>query len=144
MPKLNAKTAKAVAKAASDDTGGGSLQALPAGTYAAKLAEVVTKEGPKGPYWNWRYELLDPVSGCFSSQFVSTSLSPAAAWKLAEQFNAHDADTDTDTEELIGDVVNLVVVTKVIESGNKAGELGNDVVKTLPYESDGSEGEEPF
>jgi hypothetical protein len=143
MPKLNAKTARAVAQAASEDTESGNLQPLPAGTYPARLAEVVTKEGPKGPYWTWRYEVLDPIPGHFSSQFVNTSLSPAAAWKLAEQFTAHDADPATDTEELIGDVVNLVVVTKVIESGNKAGELGNEVTKTLPCDDVDSD-EEPF
>lgn len=139
MPKLNAKTAKAVAN---QEVGEGGLLPLDAGTYPARLVSVTSKDGKAAPYWSWEYELIDPEPGRFAKQFVNTSLSEKALWKLKEQFEAHGTTPNTDTEELLGDKVNLVVIQRIIQSGQRAGEMGNEVTTTLPYDSADAEGDE--
>jgi hypothetical protein len=140
MPKLDDAVAGEVEEAESMD-----FTPLKPGIYACKLLEVEVKEGQKAPYWNWKYEVLEgqPNEGRFL--WNVTSLSPKAAFKLKETFEAFGVPANTDTDELCGCVVNLQVDQRTIQSGAKAGQTGNQVAQVLPFdgEVDGQE-EDPF
>lgn len=133
MPKLNAGTAKKVEK---QEVGEGGLKPLPTGTYPAHLVSVESKEGGKGPYWKWTFELDDPEPGCFTKQYMNTSLTEASLWKLKEVFSAFGVASNTDTDELCGEHVLLAVVESVISSGPKQGQPSNDIDAVLPYDED--------
>jgi len=122
MPKLDRNTATTV----NTTEGSSDFEPLPAGVYTARLMEVNVKEGRTAPYWSWTFEILEP-DFLNRRMWVNTSLSPAAAWKMKEVFDAFGADAGTDTDELCGQAVRLTVTQRVIETGNKKGEIGNNV-----------------
>jgi hypothetical protein len=137
MAKLPKATAKAAAEAES-----GSFEALPAGPYIGKLTAVVTdKEGPSGPYWVWEFEVVSPDEFANRKLWANTSLSDKAVWKLKEMFDAFGYTTDSDTDELIGEQVKLMVSQRVIASGTRSGEMGNNVDRVLSYDADEPAGE---
>jgi hypothetical protein len=148
MPKLNKATAKTVAGQEPSD----SLQPLPNGTYVATLTDVTSEVGRASgkPYWKWVFEIIeeDQVDGCYRKAFLNTSLQDSAAFKLAEAFAAFDATPDTDTDDLLGDDVQLVIAQVVQASGAKKGQLGNEIVRLLPLNAEDSDGDgdaiEPF
>lgn len=128
---------KKVAKAASE-VEVGQFDALPEGPYNARLVEVKTDgEGPSGPYWLWRFEVVD---GEFEGRnlWANTSLSDKAVWKVREMFDAFGYTTDSDTDDLIGDVVRLIVTQRPIEKGARAGQIGNNVDKVLAFDGEGT------
>lgn len=134
MPKLPSKTAEKVA-----GTESSSFEALPADKYRSRLIDVEQREGQKGPYWSWEYDVVDgPFAG--RKLWNNTSLSEKAYFKLKEAFDAHGADPDTDTDELCGGIVVLAVSQRVIASGSRKGETGNQVDRVLP---DTGEAENP-
>lgn len=138
MPKLNKTVAKKVADAESVD-----FEAIPDGIYAAKLLSVTVKEGKESgqPYWSWEFEIDDEANDKHngSHQWVNTSLSDKALWKMNEVFTAFGVSSDTDTDELCGEYVRLVVSQRTIQAGARAGQLGNNVDSVLPLEDDGDE-----
>lgn len=121
MPKMNQATAAKVAAAESE-----SFEALPEDRYLARLRSVEAKDGQAGVYWRWEFEVAE---GPYENRrlWVNTSLSERALWKLNEVFSAFGATPDTDTDELCGKVVALNVTQRVIESGSRKGEIGNNV-----------------
>lgn len=127
MPKLNKQAAKEVAKQE-----GGSFEAIPPGTYLATLLKCEVKEGPAGPYWKWEYRVDKPEEFANRRLFNNTSLAQNALWKLNETFKAFGVATDTDTDELCGEQVRLIVSQQTIQSGNRKGETGNQVDRVLP------------
>ena len=132
MPKLNKEQAKGVA-----ETEGGNFDPIESGVYHARLREVENKgPGPSGSdYWAWQFELLDePYVN--RRLWTNTSLSEAAAFKLKEVFEAFGVDTDTDTDELCGQIVKLVVSTRVIQEGSKKGETANQIERVQPKADD--------
>lgn len=131
MPQLPKTKAKEVGNAEST-----AFEALPAGPYVAALKDckVAPKEGPSGPYWIWEFEVGQPEEYAKRRLWVNTSLSEAADWKLKEVFDAFGADYDTDTDELINQVVLLQVSQRIIEQGSRKGDLGNNVDRVLPYD----------
>ena len=136
MPKLDKKTAKQVDDAES------SFELLEPGMYIATLAEVTVSdaEGDSGfHYWRWRFnDIIDIESDekKAGSQWVNTSLSPKAAWKLQEVFQAFGVGADTDTDELLGQQVQLAISQQPIQSGPKTGQLSNQVDSVLPLGAD--------
>ena len=131
MPRLPSKAAEAVKKAGES----GGFSALEEGTYRARLVEVEAKNAASSgnPMWVWKLETADDKSeGKFL--WVNTVLSDKAMWKVAEMFSAFNADTDTDTDELIGEFCMVDVVQRVIEKGARAGQMGNDVQRAYPME----------
>ena len=129
MPKLNAKTAKAVEK-----TEGGTFAPVDPGIYHIRLRDVTAKPGPKGVYWAWEFESVEPdVRGRF---WVNTSLSDAAHFKLKETFEAFGVEPNTDTDELLGKVVRGQVTITTIQKGPRTGELTNSLDKLLPPNDD--------
>ena len=126
MPKLNTEAAAAATEAAED---GGSYEAVPDGRYICKLIDVEAKEGKTAPYWNWSYEINEePYVG--RRLWDNTSLSEKARWRLGQVFAAFEVAADTDTDELIGREVAIVVGSETAQAGKRQGELVN-VVKRL-------------
>lgn len=142
MAKLPKAVAKRVNKAESSSS---DFEALPEGRYTAKLNDVdTTKEGAKGAYWSWEFEIVD---GEFKNRklWVNTSLSEKADWKMKEVFTAFGYDADTDTDELVGEQVRLQVSQRAIESGPKKGDIGNNVDRVMPVgDDDDEEGDDVF
>lgn len=136
MPKLSKAKQKSVGKAES-----GGFQALPDGMYVGTLKAVVTERGGKplegaaGPYWQWEFDKirsLDDETETFPGrQFVITSLSDESDWKMKEVFEAFGYSLDSDTDEMIGEDVILVVSQRVIEKGKRKGQKGNNVDQVL-------------
>lgn len=124
MPKLNDTTASAVAKEEVRD-----FKALEPGPYEATLQAVEVKMAQNGkfPYWAWTFKLTDYPG----KQWVNTSLSPDALWKLKETFTAFGVSPDTDTDELVGKSVILMLSQTVDPKGN----LRNQVDRVLPIDS---------
>lgn len=127
MAKLPKKVAQEVAEVES------SFELLDEGPYVGTLRDVKVSddEGPSGfHFWTWEFD-LDDFPG---RQWVTTSLSPKAYFKLQETFTAFDATPDTDTDELIGDKVKLIISQTTAQQGKRKGELVNQVDAVLPLD----------
>jgi hypothetical protein len=132
MPKLNKKQAKEVGDAE------GGFDLLDDGVYHARLRSVEVSEnaGPSGAhYWKWEFEVVEePYIN--RRLWTNTSLSEAAAFKLKEMFDAFGEDTDTDTDELCGRIVRLVVSTRTIQEGARKGDNANQVDRVSPADEE--------
>lgn len=137
MPKLNTEVARKV------DEAEDGFKPVPEGIYVLQLmADVDVKEGTKAPYWRWSFEIPAEHDGKdleYSGRkfWTNTSLSDAAYFKLKETFAAFGVPTDTDTEELVGKRVKALITTKVIQGGQRAGEIGNEIEKLFPIDHEG-------
>lgn len=138
-----AKLAKNVAKAAATADSGRDL--LPEGTYEMRLRNVdTTKVGKSSnqPYWVWEFEITedckirpDEAEGMNLDkrrQWMNTSLSEAALWKVKEVFDAFGYDTDADTDDMVGDHCLVVVSQRPIGAGPRQGEITNQIENVLP------------
>lgn len=131
MPKLNQDTAEKV-NVAEDG-----FKPVEEGVYTLQLLEDVdVKEGGKGPYWKWTFVIPEGMPSAGRKFFTNTSLSEAAFFKLKETFNAFGVPTDTDTEDLVGQKVKALITIRTIQGGSRAGELGNEIAKLLPLDTD--------
>lgn len=130
MAKLNKETAKKV------DSAQDSFELIEDGTYHFRLRDVdPTGEGPKGPYWVWEFECVEePYLN--RRQWNNTSLSEAAMGIFKATFKAFGVPVDTDTDELTGKLVRLVIGHRTIQSGNREGEVANQVTRVMPADSD--------
>lgn len=144
MPKLDDKKASAV-EAAEDG-----FKPIPEGVYILQLMEDVdVKEGDKGTYWRWTFEI--PKTHVVEKDgekveeeleyggrrfWTNTSLSDAAYFKLKETFAAFGVPASTDTAELVGLKVKAQLSIKVIQSGQRKGEHSNEITKLLPLSYD--------
>lgn len=132
MPKLDDKKAAAVDQA--DD----GFKPVPEGVYILQLTEDVdVKEGEKGTYWRWTFEVPKEHEGeeleyAGRRFWTNTSLSDSAYFKLKETFGAFGVPTNTDTAELIGRKVKAMITQRVINGGQRKGEIGNEISKLLP------------
>lgn len=137
MAVLPKKVAKAAAEVESS-----SFDALPPGPYIGQLVDVKTdNEGPSGAYWRWEFDVVAPEEFENRKLWVNTSLSDKAVWKLKEVFDAFGHTTDSDTDDLIGQRVKLIVSQQPIEKGNRAGQMGNNVDRLLELTGDEADGE---
>lgn len=130
MAKLNKEMAKAV------DAAQDGFELMDDGVYHFRLRDVdPTGEGPKGPYWVWEFECVEePYKS--RRMWNNTSLSEAARGIFKATFKAFGVPVDTDTDELTGKLVRLVIGHRTIQSGAREGEVANDVKRVLPPESD--------
>lgn len=131
MAKLNKKLQTQTEKAESSG-----FEAIPDGAYHVKLRDVdTTREGKKGPYWSWEFEIIDEE---FKGRRLwnNTSLSEAAAFKMKETFEAFGVSLDTDTDELIGEVVKAVVSQRTIQEGTRKGEVANQIDRLKKADDD--------
>lgn len=131
MPKLDETAATTVAEAEE------AASVMEEGIYEMILVSVEAKEGPKGPYWNWTFRVPEDAPKYAKwQQWLITSLTPESAWRLKETFKAFDATPDTDTDDLIGKTVRVQVGVRTIQSGARAGEIGNQIKKVMPLSGD--------
>jgi hypothetical protein len=134
MPKLQDDVAKKV-ESAEDG-----FKPVPEGVYVLQLMEDVdVKEGDKGTYWRWTFEVPKEHEGEEQEHggrrfWTNTSLSDAAYFKLKETFGAFGVPTNTDTAELVGRKVKALISIKVIQGGQRKGEMGNEISKLLPLD----------
>jgi hypothetical protein len=118
---------------------------LPDGVYHAVLKDVdPTRSGAKGPYWSWEYEIIEDlelevetegggkktVRTKGRKQWNNTSLSQQ--WSLKQTFDAFGVSVDTDTDELIGKPVRLVLSQRTIQDGPRKGEVTNQIDRVRP------------
>ena len=120
MPKMNKQLAGQATEAADS---GGSFEPMPDGRYICTLVEVEAREGAKAPYWNWQYEVNEQGDYCGRKLFDNTSLSEKALWRLGQVFAAFGVPADTDTDELIGLEVAIIVGHETAQAGKRAGQL---------------------
>ena len=131
MPKLDDQIAARVESAE-----GSTFEPLPDGAYHVRLRDVDgTGEGPKGPYWTWEFEVVEPDTRA-ARLWVTTSLSERSDWKLKETFAAFGVPTGTDTDELLGQVVKAIVGTRTQQEGAGKGQLRNEVQRLQPKDED--------
>ena len=131
MPKLNSDIANKVEQAEDG------FKPVPEGVYVLQLMEDVdVRDGKKAPYWRWTFEIPEGEEFAGRRFWTNTSLSEAAYFKLKETFSAFGVPTDTDTEELVGKRVKAVILQRTIQGGNRSGEIGNEIDKLMPLDSD--------
>jgi hypothetical protein len=131
MAKLNNDKASATAESSSN------FEPVEDGVYHARLMDVRTDgEGRSGPYWTWEYDIIEPGEAKGRKQWNNTSLADNALWKLKETFDAFGVPTDTDTDDLMGGTVKLVISQRVIQAGSRKGEMGNQVDRVMPKDED--------
>lgn len=126
MPKLTKQHAGKAEQGAGEwkDTFG----TLEPGWYLCRLIEVTQRDGKVAPYWSWKYE------ECHSGNWLwdNTSLSEKSIGRLGKVFEAFGAPADTDTDDLIGHLVNLELGTYTIPTGQRAGQLANNIRTLQP------------
>jgi hypothetical protein len=130
MPKLPDAVAKREAETTKE--WGQGFEPVPDGRYLARLIEVdATGNGPKGPYWTWIFEMIQTTDQPQRSKFwLNTSLS--AEGSLKQVFTSLGYTTDSDTDEMLGEVACLVVSRRPIKKGPNTGKITNNVDAVLP------------
>jgi hypothetical protein len=134
MPKLPADKAKEVENA--ESTGG----LMEPGIYVMRLVSVDSEDGPRGVYWKWTFKVPEDTHEEHAkpyrnwNQWLNTSMSEKAAWKLKEVFDAFGVPTTTDTDDLVGRLVRVEVQQSTIQSGSRQGEMGNKVASVMPLD----------
>lgn len=114
-----------------------SFEPLDDGVYHGRLREVTAAVGKDSgkSYWKWEFEVVEePYIN--RRLWKNTPTEGAGSSMTSEIFEAFGASPDTDTDELCGEVIKLVVSTKTIQSGSRKGELGNEITRTAPAADD--------
>lgn len=114
------------------------FEPMPDGVYHMRLVAVNT-DNPVGPsgysYWSWEFDVVE--EGYLNrKQWNNTSLSPKAAFKLKETYDAFGAPLDADTDDLCGQIVKGVITTRTIQQGPRQGELTNQITRLMPKDPD--------
>lgn len=138
MPQLNDSTAQKVA----DAEDGFAL--LDPGVYLVQLVEVEVKKGDKGPYWAWRFDIPEGLAHSGRRFYENTSMSEAAFFRLKGVFAAFEVPTTTNTDDLLGRQIRLVVGHETINKGPNMGKLRNCIDKLLPKDGPTGTDEETF
>lgn len=131
MPKLNAAKAAEVKKAGEE---GSKFVLLPEGLYRVKLTDVESTESAKGkPMWVWKFETVAFLGGETDSSnkgkelWYRTVIQDNTLWDLDRVFAAFDAEPDTDTDDLCGDEIVVMVEQELITGGKSKGKMGNSI-----------------
>lgn len=136
MPKLNKTQAKKVDE--QESTGFGPLDA---GWYTGRLAKVEAKNSSNNnPMWVWEFDELETLDGDSTPgrQWVNTVLLDQSFWVLKMMFDAFGYSTDSDTDEMVGERVKLLVSQRMIEQGNRKGQMGNNVDQVAALDDAGA------
>ncbi len=160
MPKLSKDKQKSVGAAESsgfDLIPAGRVVATLKAVVADKDGNPLVGKKSGMPYWRWEFgdcTAISPMEGTADGgpaskqnpvikydaghvfngqQFVNTSLSDDADWKMKEVFDAFGYSVDSDTDEMIGHQVVLHITRRPIEGGDRDGEMGNNVGRVAPY-----------
>ncbi len=136
MPKLDDKRAQEVENAEDG------FKPIPEGVYILQLMEDVdVKEGDKGVYWKWTFEIPEQHDGKELEHagrrfWTNTSLTKAADFKMKEMFAGFGVPANTDTAELVGRKVKAQISIRTIQGGPRKGELSNEIAKVFPLAYD--------
>jgi hypothetical protein len=130
------KLPQEVQKAASEDTPreDGEFEALPDGYYRAEIEKIDLSERPGASgfhQWVVVWRIKAPRAFAKRTQWDRLSLSPKAAWKMRELFDALGYEYDSDSDELIGETAILELFQEEITTGKRKGEMGNSVAAVL-------------
>lgn len=139
MPKLNPTKAAEVKKAGED---GGKFVLLPEGKYVVRLTDVTSETARSGsPMWVWKFETTQyleveapvdnegqPINVIGKEIWYRTVIMDKTLWDLDRVFNAFGVPPETDTDELVGDEIVVMIDQQVITGGKSKGKLGNNVV----------------
>lgn len=112
----------------------GEFEPLEDGYYRAKIESINLSDKPgKSGYHMWVvvWRIQAPRKWAKRTQWDRLSLSPKAAWKMRELFDALGYEYDSDSDELIGEEAVLEIFQEEISSGSKKGEIGNSVAQVL-------------
>lgn len=142
MPKLPKNKAKSVA-----ENEGSSFKPLEEGIYIGTLKDVSVEEGKSDPYWGFEFEGITGFSGDDvelgktypGRQWVNVSLGETSEWKMKEVFDAFGYATDSDTDEMVGERVKLLVSQRIAEQGKRKGELVNNVDRVTAFSEEDEE-----
>lgn len=135
MPKLSAQNAKKVAET---ETGGRSFEPLPEGKYRVRLTEVESamtrgdNGATKKPKWVWKFEVVAPAEHEGRWLFEHAVIGDSTLWKLAQIFEAFGVPTDTDTDDLIGETIDVMVGQEIAQRGKLAGKTVNRITDYIP------------
>lgn len=136
MAKLPKNVQTAAEKA---ETGGGSAP-LEEGIYILRIHSVdVTGSGPAGPYWTWEFRVVEGPDGPLNGNrrlWDRISLSEKAAFRVKNFYEAVGFTFDSDTDEMMGEHVKAYVVQEVIQSGTRAGQMGNNIDEYIELDED--------
>ncbi len=136
MPALPRAKAKSVAQAESK----GPSALLELGVYPGKLIDVTVVAGKAASQWNTQWEVR--FEGAKYTLWERISLSEAAEWKMKEFFEAFGVPPTTNTDELLGETIDLQVGVETIQAGKRKGEETNSIEAFLPPGAEDGEEEE--
>lgn len=140
MPKLNSTKAAEVRKAGEE---GSKFTLLPIGKYRVRLTDVESttarpkppaKEG--NPMWVWKFETVEFLDAepnddadltIGKEQWYRTVIQDNTLWDLDRVFAAFGAEPDTDTDDLVGDEIVVMIDQAVIGAGKRKGQMGNEI-----------------
>lgn len=138
MAKLNKKLQGETEKAEAA-TG---FEPVPAGIYHLRLREVDTdREGPKGPYWTWEFESVEPQKedgpDTIGRRFWNnTSLAQKSLGFMKATYEAFGVPLDTDTDDICGKIVKAKISIRTIQAGQRKGEYTNQIDQLMPADED--------
>lgn len=141
MPKLNKDKAKEAANTES------SFDPVDEGWYHVRLRDVDgSRSGNAGPYWSWEYEVVGAGApddkGSYATPFLNrrlwnnTTLAEGKMFGFNATFKAFDVDTDTDTDDLCGRIIKVLVGHRTIQQGARAGQIGEQINQLRPADDE--------
>lgn len=113
------------------------FEPLPDGHYLAKIESIkLSDRAGQSGYKQWVvvWRIQAPRKYAKRTQWDRLSLSPKAAWKMRELFDALGYEYDSDSAELVGETAVLEIFQEEIQSGKRKGEIGNSVAQVLDAE----------
>lgn len=132
MPKLSSENAKKVAEV-EDNGGGGNYGPIPEGKYRVRLLEVESAKTAKGaPKWVWKFETTDPAENSGRWLWEHTAIQDSTMWKVRQVFDAFGVPADTDTDDLIGNSIDVMVGVEIAGAGKMKGKEVNTIREFLP------------
>lgn len=144
MPKLNDNLASQVD--GQEVREGFDRTPLEAGTYVVRLREVEAKRSTNdNPMWVCVFEVVSDSEGDAKNKgkrlWTNLVFTDNALWKVAQFFRAFETEANTDTDELLGEQIRVSVSKRVIQSGSREGELGNNIDSFLTLAPGSEDGE---
>ena len=132
MPKLSGENAKKVAEV-EDNGGGGQYGPIPEGKCRVRLLEVESAKTAKGaPKWVWKFETTDPAEHAGRWLWEHTAIQDSTMWKIRQVFDAFGVPADTDTDDLIGSTIDVMVKVEIAQAGKMKGKEVNTIDQFLP------------
>jgi hypothetical protein len=85
--------------------------------------------------WVWKFEVTDPSAHAGRWLWERTAIQDNTMWKIRQVFDAFGVPADTDTDDLVGSAVDLMVGQTVAQRGKMQGKTVNEITEFLPSTS---------